>query len=254
MPASYTLLCAFIGNYKGTNSGKTIRSWLSGIRAWHLANHAIWYGDDKWAQLARISANKEGSQHKHPLRAPVSIEHLLSLRRAIIATNNFHAAIWAVALVTFFGCHRLGETTVSSISAFNPGLHVLRSAVYVCSAYFLQSSSQFLIFFFRISFTTLRDGSRSASFCIPWTKTTREEGASIILTGRTNQLCPCDALQSHLTLNRDVPGTASLFTYTTTDGGWEHMTKYRFMDFCTDVWSKAALAHVLGHSFRIGSA
>ena len=26
------------------------------------------------------------------------------------------------------------------------------------------------------------------------------------------------------------------------------------MDFCTDVWSKAVLAHVLGHSFRIGGA
>lgn len=32
------------------------------------------------------------------------------------------------------------------------------------------------------------------------------------------------------------------------------MTKYRFMDFCADVWSKANLAHVLGHSFRIGGA
>lgn len=32
------------------------------------------------------------------------------------------------------------------------------------------------------------------------------------------------------------------------------MTKYRFMDFCADVWSKASLAHVLGHSFRIGGA
>jgi hypothetical protein len=32
------------------------------------------------------------------------------------------------------------------------------------------------------------------------------------------------------------------------------MTKYKFMDFCADVWSKAGLAHVLGHSFRIGGA
>ena len=32
------------------------------------------------------------------------------------------------------------------------------------------------------------------------------------------------------------------------------MTKYKFMDFCSGVWSKAALAHVLGHSFRIGGA
>ena len=137
MPASYALLCAFIGNYKGTISGKTIKSWLSGIRAWHFTNHAPWYGDDKWVQMARISANKEGSRHKRPLRAPVSIEHLLALRRAIDISTHFHAAIWAVALVTFFGCRRLGETTVSSASSFNPDLHVLRSAEYV----YLQSTS-----------------------------------------------------------------------------------------------------------------
>jgi hypothetical protein len=137
MPASYALLCAFIGNHKGLISGKTIRSWLSGIRAWHLANHAPWYGDDKWVQMARISANKEGSRHKRPLRAPVSIEHLLALRRAITPSNHFHAAIWAVALVTFFGCRRLGETTVNSVSSFDPCLHVLRSAEYVYLYIFL---------------------------------------------------------------------------------------------------------------------
>jgi hypothetical protein len=32
------------------------------------------------------------------------------------------------------------------------------------------------------------------------------------------------------------------------------MTKPKFMDFCATVWSEAALAHVLGHSFRIGGA
>jgi hypothetical protein len=252
MPASYALLCAFIGNYKGANSGKTIRSWLSGIRAWHLINHATWYGDDKWVQMARISANKEGSRHKRPLRAPVSIEHLLVLRRAIIITNHFHAAVWAVALVTFFGCRRLGETTVSSVSGFDHKLHVLRSAQYVGLQiiYFLLYSSSSS----SVSFTNLRDGSRSASFHIPWTKTTREEGASVIVTGRNDPLCPCEALRNHLTINRDVPGTSSLFAYTSTDGRWQHMTKYRFMDFCADVWSKAALAHVLGHSFRIGGA
>ena len=133
MPASYALLCAFVGNYKGSISGKTIKYWLSRIRAWHLANHAPWYGDDKWVQMARISANKECSRHKRPLRAPVSVEHLLALWKAITLSDHFHAAVWAVALVTFFGCCRLGETTVKSVSSFDPGLHVLRSAGYACS-------------------------------------------------------------------------------------------------------------------------
>jgi hypothetical protein len=131
MPASYALLCAFIGNYKGSTSGKTIKSWLSGIRAWHLTNHAPWYGDDNWVKMARISANKEGSRHKRALRAPVSIEHLLALRRVLDLSIPFHAAIWAVALVTFFACRRLGETTIGSISSFDPKLHVLHSAEYV---------------------------------------------------------------------------------------------------------------------------
>ena len=32
------------------------------------------------------------------------------------------------------------------------------------------------------------------------------------------------------------------------------MSKYKSMDFCADVWSKAALTHVLSHSFHIGGA
>jgi hypothetical protein len=131
MPASYGLLCAFIGEYKGTISGKTIRSWLSGIRAWHLANHARWSGDDKWVQMACTSANKEGSHHKHLLHAPVSIEHLLALRRAISLSDSFHASVWAVALVIFFGCHCLGETTVLSPSAFDARYHASCSIVYI---------------------------------------------------------------------------------------------------------------------------
>ena len=131
MPASYTFLCAFIGNYKGTTSGKTIKSWLSGICAWHFINHAPWYGDDKWVQMACISANKEGTRHKRALRAPVSIKHLLALRRVLQLSDHFHAAIWAVALVTFFGCRCLGEIAIRSVSLFDPNLHVLRSAEYV---------------------------------------------------------------------------------------------------------------------------
>jgi hypothetical protein len=130
MPASYALLCAFIAEHKGSFAGGTIKSWLSGIRAFHLVNQAEWLGDNAWVKMARISANKEGSHHKHPRRAPVSIEHLLALSRVIILSNPFHAAIWAVALTTFFGCRRLGETTVTTLRSFNGSLHVLRSIEY----------------------------------------------------------------------------------------------------------------------------
>ena len=107
MPASHALLCAFIGSHKV--SGRTIKSWLSGIRAFHLVNQAEWYGDNSWVHMARVSASKEGPRHKRPLRSPVSIEHLLVLHGALDMSNPFHVAVWAVALTTFFGCRHLGE-------------------------------------------------------------------------------------------------------------------------------------------------
>ena len=64
MPASHSLLCAFIGEYKGLHSGSTIKLWLSGLRCWHIVNHAPWYGNNKWVHLACISANEEGIRHK----------------------------------------------------------------------------------------------------------------------------------------------------------------------------------------------
>ena len=43
MPADYALLCTFIGEYKGLQSGNTIRSWLAGLCSWHIMNHAPWH-------------------------------------------------------------------------------------------------------------------------------------------------------------------------------------------------------------------
>jgi hypothetical protein len=135
MPASYPPLCAFIGEHKGKRSGNTIHSWLSGIRAWHIVNHGPWFGDDKWVQLARISANKEGTKHKRPLRAPVSIEHLLALHHSLNISTPLHAAIWALALCAFFGCRRLGELTITTAAAFDDKYHVLRSVPYALSSF-----------------------------------------------------------------------------------------------------------------------
>jgi hypothetical protein len=152
MPANYALLCAFIGEYKGLYSGNTIHSWLSGLRSWHIMNHAPWHGDDSWVHLAHTSANKEGTKHNLAPHAPVSIEHLSCLRRALDLSNPFHAAVWAVALVTFFGCRRLGETTPTTAAAFDSKYHVLRSTMYVffltlmCCA--LHSSLPLLEFYF----------------------------------------------------------------------------------------------------------
>jgi hypothetical protein len=250
MPASYALLCAFIGEHKGKQAGNTIRSWLSGIRSWHIVNHAPWYGDDDWVRLARISANKEGSIHKMPLRSPISIEHLLALRRVLNLSNPFHAAVWAVALCAFFGCRRLGELMIAVAAAFDKKYHVLRSAMYA----HVPHSYVHSLTLPSVAFRQQRDGSRSANFRIPWTKTTKELGAAVIVTARNDTLCPVTALKNHLDVNSAVPPSSALFAYISASGQPKNLLKHEFLSFVMDIWSTVMLAHVLGHSFRIGGA
>ncbi|KIJ91699.1 hypothetical protein K443DRAFT_14187 [Laccaria amethystina LaAM-08-1] len=226
MPANYALLCTFIGEHKGLYFGNTICSWMSGLRSWHIMNHAPWYGDDAWVHLARTFTNKEGTKHKRSPCAPVSIKHLSSLRRSIHLSNPYHAAIWAVALVTFFGCRRLGETTLTVASTVDPKYHVLRST--------------------KISFCALRDG----------TKSTKELGATIIVTAccHGNPLCPVAAFKNHFDINSSIPPSSTLFAYTSSSGEPKNLLKHNFLSFVTNIWSSTMLAHILGHSFHIGGA
>ncbi len=232
MPASAALLAAFVSCHIGSYSGKTIKSWLSGIRSWHIMNRAPWHGDDNWLQLARTAATKMGTAFKRPLRPPVSLNHLHVLRQHLNLALPFHAAIWATALVTFFGCRRLGETTVKSFASFDPLYHAARTAL--------------------VTFRDLPNGSCSASFRIPWTKTTKQDGATIIITSRDDELCPVSALRNHLSVNHNAPSSMSFFAYRNHDSSFSHMLRAHFLNFVTGVWKNSSLDAVAGHSFRIG--
>jgi hypothetical protein len=32
--------------------GGTVKSWMSGVKAWHHVNGTPWEGDDRWVELA----------------------------------------------------------------------------------------------------------------------------------------------------------------------------------------------------------
>jgi len=234
MPASPALLAAFVGQVRGRYAGGTVRSWLAGIRAWHIMHQAQWHGDHEWVQNARVSANKEGTPFKRPLRAPVSMEHLHVLHGALNLSDPFHAAVWAVATTTFFGCRRLGETTVKNATAFNPLHHVTRATT--------------------PTFRALTNGSSSASIRIPWTKTTKHDGALIIITSRSDIFCPVAALRNHLSINCNAPPTTSFFGFRDANNSWSHMFWDLFLVYVTKIWFEASMDHISGHSFRIGGA
>ncbi|KAH7868142.1 uncharacterized protein C8R40DRAFT_995890, partial [Lentinula edodes] len=234
MPASEVLIAGFVGAHAGTVSGSTIRSWLSGIRAWHILNRAPWPSNSEFITLARRAANIKGSQHKRPLRNPITLQHLLVLHSALDFSVPFHCAIWAVALICFWGCRRLGELTIPSKSAFDPKFHVIRSGI--LSDFLLQSSRT------RIKFH------------IPWTKSTKELGADVVASRQPTSLCPCKAFEQHWQMNAAVPEGSSLFSFIDKSGCSQHMTKSIFLKFVSDIWTRASMQHVLGHSFRIGGA
>lgn len=233
MPASASLLIAFISQYAGYYGGSTFNLWLSGIRSWHILNQAPWFGDDDRVKLARSAAARLGTSFKKPLRSPVSLDHLRLLKSKLSLSTPFDAALWATALVSFFGCCRLGEMTVSSPSKFSSILNVTRATA--------------------VQFKSLPSGS-SASFRIPWTKTTKTDGALVVVTSRTDDLCPVEALKNHFTVNIGAPPSVSLFGYRLNDGSWSHMLKGTFMSSIGVLWSSPSLPLVSGHSFRIGGA
>ena len=106
MPASYFLISAFIAEHSGTVSGKTIKGWLSGLKAWHIANHAPWHGNDDMVHMLRVMANKEGTSFRKKERDPVNVEHLTTLRRGLDLSNPAHVACWAIASCSFWGVRR----------------------------------------------------------------------------------------------------------------------------------------------------
>ena len=108
-----------------------------------------------------------------------------------------------------------------------------------------------------MSFKKLSNGYDSCTFRIPWTKTTKQEGAEVVLTSRPKEfhdICPLDAITNHLRVNSLLPSSFPLFSYIDELGSPTMYSKTEFLDFCRGIWQDAALYHIFGHSFRIGGA
>lgn len=115
MPVHEILLIGFIGHNRGQQSGKTMKNWLSGLKAWHDLNGAKWPTESRLVRLARRGANIEGAHRKRAPRHPITLEHLRVLHKALDFSLPFHCAIWACATTAFWGCRRLGNETFLQI-------------------------------------------------------------------------------------------------------------------------------------------
>lgn len=234
MPAPEWLLAAFAASAAGSVSGTCLDSWLSGLSFWHSVNGATWNGGNQ----LRISKNAvkklTPSSSRRAKRPPVTLAHMLALLNALDLSNSRDAAMWACACTLWKGICRSGEFLVPSRAKFNPTRHVTRGTTF--------------------KWSSLASGIRWVGVFVPWTKTTHEQGATIILTECDDVTNPLPPLEHHLSVNASVPDSAPLFAFETADGGWEPLTKSFFMSQCNAIWAAAGFDALQGHGFRIGGA
>ena len=210
---------------------------MTGVAAWHVVNGAPWEGDDTF-----VSKVRQGSQRLTPLMSkweqcpPVTLEHLMALQNSLDMNDTFDSAVWVVALICFWACCRLGELTVDSVNLFDPQRHVSRSASF--------------------HFRNNVQGDKvieSLHLHLPWTKSTREEGADLAASAHA-PLSPADAFRNHLRVNVGAPPGGHLFAFRTPSGTYTPMVKEWFLARCHEIWSTFGLLLPSGHSFRIGGA
>jgi hypothetical protein len=230
MPASEILLAAFVAHHAGSISSSTMNSWLAALHAWHTINGAPWYAGDMLLQSRKGLKKLVPVSSRRPRRPPITIEHMYALYRGLDLSNTFDAAVWAAASIAFWSCCRLGELVVPSLSSIDPVKHVMRHA----TVRFASSTCRY------------------ATLHIPWSKTTKNDGAKISITSRDDPTCPLTALEHHLDCNSRIPSDAPFFSFETMQGGWAPMARNWFLDRCNSIWEKAGYERMSGHSFRIG--
>lgn len=106
-----------------------------------------------------------------------------------------------------------------------------------------------------MSFRPIRGSPESyATFHLPWTKSTKTDGADVILVSNGDPTSPVAAMRHHLGANSAIPDRAPLFSFETAGGGWAPMTRPWFLERVNGVWQSAGLEPLTGHCFRIGGA
>lgn len=239
VPASEFLLCAFASVAAlEVVQRTTLNTWLAGLRAWHLSQGAPWNlsSSDRMEMIKKAVAKRAPSSKKS-LRPPVTVQHLRALASRLDLLNSFDIAVFAVACTAFWSCMRLGEILVDSPRFFDPS----------------RSPSKAMV----LSMREARGGLPFLSFDIPWTKTTKNDGATVVVNPREGDpTCPVKALRLH----RHANGASSdlsipFFAFSTTsEHTFEPLTRDAFMRRCNEVWVAAGLGKLTGHSFRIGGA
>ncbi|KAG0694084.1 hypothetical protein DFH29DRAFT_985347 [Suillus ampliporus] len=222
------LLAQFVAAFAGITASKTLNNWMAGLQFWHIVNGAPWHAS-AMVHHTRCGFSKMVPPSSRCAKCPpVTIKVLSILFDNLSFSDLFDCAVGAVTFTAFWCCCHLGELVIPSPNLFDRLKHVS------------QSTLPLIVF-------DLPNDSRASALHILWTKTTKEEGATISITARPHCTCP------NTLINANVPATAPLFAYRTPTG-WSPLTCQDFISRCNSVWTSQGFPPMPGHAFRIGGA
>lgn len=217
-------------------SVQTVRKYIAGIRAWHIAQGWPPPLDDAGHKRIEFSlrglAKLSAGRRSRPIRPPVTLAMLKALKHSLQLNSSFDASVWAMASCAFWGMMRLGEATVKSRRDFSPFSHPTRGSVF-------QGHEN--------------KGSPYARIDLPKAKTAKPgERQSVWLT-QQGELCPLAALHNmaKVTVARsDDP----LFSWQDSTGIVRPSVKKAAMVRVNEILERQGWNSTYGHSFRIGGA
>lgn len=205
----------------------TVRSYLSGIKAWHLLHDAKYPHDATPRVECILTAAAKLELLKAPKvpKNPVLVKHLFMLLETLSGGSLEEQVAYTVALVAFWGMARLGELLKSSIKVNQVKV---KDVVW-------HPDDRYLVIRIREAKTA-----------------TVGEIQEIHCQHQDSLLDPVGAVR-RLISSTGATKDDNLFSYPS-NGKRVTLTKARAMRLFEDVWKDKAGGRLTGHSFRVGGA
>jgi hypothetical protein len=230
-PADQALLSTFVAHMAAAYSGKTIASYLNGVRAWHILHGIPWNVEKSEMDTMLRAADKlTPSTAKKKKRQPYTPDFIAAVKQHLNLEAPLDAAVFACLTTCFYASARLGEFTVRTLLSFDPQFHITTR---------------------NLSYDADRNDLRVTVLHLPRTKMAGIEGEDVYWASQEGDTDPTAALQNHLRVNQ--PSEAShLFAYQVKHTR-RPLTKTKFLERVGKAARAAGREPLQGHGIRIGS-
>jgi hypothetical protein len=228
LPASEELLLLFVCEGLGRTGPGTAKNNLSALRSWHVKHHFPWKRPECMGLISKaLTEFWPRDIKKAKQRPPIKSSMITMLVEAWTNGSPRHVCALAIAIAAWSGQCRLGELLPPSARSLDPKRIPRRS-----------------------SWSGPKPNKRASEIQLPWTKTTRFNGATVFLVDQRDPLNATVAMSNHFGAS---PLRADAFLCEYKSGHRSKLLdKEEFLEMCNSVWADAGIPRITGHSFRIG--